>query len=174
MTSFHDIRTPAGRRRVLQQFLLASNLVLWGTRVATWIVLTEFMFHIVGKYRVVDNITIPRVVNTVSYWINGGLTEEYMFTCTVLLCLSIAALPITSSVFRLFNNTVVIRARIQATDKRHLAYAWSSGVIGITCVLLEALQLIAIESEDLLIGMGALNMLVEEIRLIEREHGAEP
>lgn len=174
MTPFRDMRTSAGRREVLQQFLVASNLVLWATCVATWIVLTEFMFHIVGKYRVVDDITASRVSSTISYWINGGLTEQYMHSCTVLLCLGLAALPMTSSVFRLFNNIVVIKARVQATDKRHLAYAWSSGVIGITCVLLEALQLITIESEDLLIGMGALNMLVEEIRLFEREHGTEP
>ena len=171
MTFFQDMRTRAGFRKVLQQSLLASNLVLWGTCIATWIVLTEFMFHIVGKSRVLDDISASRVWNTIRYWVSGGLAEEYMLTSTILLCLGIAAMPMASSVFRLFNNVVVIKAHVKATDKRHVAYAWSSGVIGIVCVLLEAFKFIDIQSEDLLIGMGALNMLVEEIRLIEREHG---
>ncbi|MCY4057301.1 MAG: hypothetical protein OXG44_04795 [Gammaproteobacteria bacterium] len=50
-------------------------------------------------------------------------------------------------------------------EPRHIAYAWSSGLIGMAILSAEVFGSLELQFEDPLLGMAGLNTLVEEVRL---------
>ena len=164
------------RRQVLKD--VTSHLVLLGTVVVTWIVTTEILFVVFSFTRISVDLSAWMIVDAVSWTTNQLFFQPppgeipfhplQLWALCALALFSVAAIPLVRGIFRFFLFLVVKEGKVQPADKRHVAYAWSSGVIGLLCVLLEALTIFDCSTEDLLLGVGGLNMLVEEIRLLKR------
>lgn len=146
---------------------VASTLVSVSTWMVAWIVITEVLYRITLVSRQQGDISAARLLHAVGISIAEDLPPDPLFgpSLTVLTCLAACALPIVSWIFRL--GRLLVGVAYAKRDKRHVAYAWSSGIVGLLCVLSESLDFLQFTSEDLLLGMSGLNMLVEEIRLIE-------
>ena len=148
---------------------LVANSVAIVTRLLTWIVITEVIFVLADTAFHHRSISLSLYLNPFALLARGvDGYSSYQLTHIALLLYALAAIPAVFMTFRLFLFLVTVQRKVHKADRRHVAYAWSSGVIGLLCVLIEAATVLDFRSEDLLIGIGGLNMLVEEIRLLER------
>jgi len=171
---------------------VASTLVSLGTWLVAWIVLTEVLYRIALVNRLQGDISVARLIHAIGIPIGQELPPDPLFGASLvtLACFAGVAFPIVCWIFRLggflvgvdtprendpsaTNHGILNINQEQSNitygtrDKRHVAYAWASGILGLLCVLSETVDFLEFSSEDLLLGMSALNMLVEEIRMLE-------
>ena len=156
---------------MLSQYIIASLFISRCTYLLAWIVITEVPFQIAVHGRDRPRLTLSNF-NEAADTI-GGLTLNAPLVQSLLALsfFSIAAISLTRWIFRYIHSVVVEKTQIDLEDdRRHVAYAWTCAIIGLSCVLTETLTALEFESEDLLIGIGGVNMLVEEIRILETKH----
>ncbi len=146
---------------------VVANSVAILTRLLTWIVVTEVIFVIADALHPHRAVSLGMYLNPFALFTGDPYTSRQL-THIALLLYSFAAIPAVLMTFRLFLFLVTVQRKVHQADRRHVAYAWSSGVIGLLCVFIEAATVLDFRFEDLLIGAGGLNMLVEGIRLLER------
>ena len=155
-------------RGLWRQYRVASRLVSVCTYLLAWIVVTEVLFEIAVAGRTRPDLDVSGMVTMLS---GQAIDSTYEVSVLALGWFAVSAGPLVFLIFRGFHFFVVAGTQIdQEHDRRHVAYAWSCAVIGLLCVLTEALGFLDFESEDLLIGIGGVNMLVEEIRLLEAKY----
>ena len=148
----------------------ASSSVKLVTRAATWLVLAELTFLVAALSGPLGGYELSAVLEGI-----GPSPKELHIpvgpTLLLLLFCVLVATVVTNWVYRIALHFVV--DHWEADDRRHVAYAWSSGVIGLSLVFLETATPLEFLSEDLLIGVGGLNMLVEEMKLLKDKY-ADP
>ncbi|MCY3837046.1 MAG: hypothetical protein OXH09_00040 [Gammaproteobacteria bacterium] len=147
-----------------------SPLVTLVTRAATCLVLGELTFLVAALSGPLGGYKLSAVLEGI-----GPSPKELDIpvgpTLLVFLFCVLVATVVTNWVYRVALRFVV--DNWEADDRRHVAYAWSSGVIGLSLVFLEAASSLEFLSEDLLIGVGGLNMLVEEMRRLYDKYADE-
>ncbi len=178
MTTFSSIRStwyPIARR-LWVQYVLASTVVSLFTYLLAWIVATEIIFRITTANRKIPNVELGAVWNAAgAVWFGSGgatmsMDKQLEATLLAIGCFSVVAVPVVVLVFRGVYWAVAAGTTIgRDSDRSHVAYAWACAGTGLLCVLAETVGVLEFESEDLLIGIGGVNMLVEEIRILERE-----
>ena len=177
MTIFNSLTDTitAAAHEYYRDFLtdVVANSVALITRFLTWVVITEVIFVFTNSLYPHRSISLATYLSPVALFAEANY-DSYQLTHIALLLYSLAAIPAAFLSFRLFLFLVTVQRKVRRTDRLHVAYAWSSGVIGLLCVSLEGATALDFQFEDLLIGIGGLNMLVEEIRLLEREPAASP
>ena len=77
----------------------------------------------------------------------------------------IAATLFSYQGFSLSLAMVVEKEAPNVEEPRHIAYAWSCGLTGMTILSFESFHGLELQFEDLLLGVAGLNVLVEEVRL---------
>ena len=123
-----------------------SKLVLFGSWVVMGIAMAEVMSLVTG---------IP-------IWPVGQGSVVYFSLSVLLLC---AAVRIVYLLFSLSLEVVVENETVVTGGRHHIAYAWTCGFVGMGILLLEALGILDLRFEELLLAMSGLNTLVEEVRL---------
>ena len=150
---------------------LASTVVATATCVATWLLATEIIFQAAAfDRRLPEDLSVWVLMDTALAMARGlEVPSIHGDVLTALAYAGIAALPLVSLVLSLAYAWVRAERKIGRDHRRHVAFAWSSGILGLLCVFIEALSIADFKTEDLLIGIGALNMLVEECRILEAQ-----
>ena len=156
-----------------RQYIVASRFVTFCTYLLAWVVATEVLYKMAVSGRTPRaELTASDITDAiVAFTINLEVDPTLELSILTMGCFGVVALPIVMSVFSSVQSIVVAETTIaQEHDRRHVAYAWTCATIGLLCVLSETLGVLEFESEDLLIGLGGVNMLVEEIRILEARH----
>ena len=125
---------------------LVSRLVLIGSWCVFWIALVEIMSHLTG---------IP-MLPVMSVFTRYSLASFSLW---------IAAPFIVYLSFSLSLALVVEKEKKKLEEPRHIAYAWSCGLIGVVVLAIEVFGSLELQFEDPLLAMAGLNTLVEEVRL---------
>lgn len=123
-----------------------SRLVLVGSWVVMCIAMAEVMSLVTG---------IP-------IWPFARGSVVYFSLSVLMLCV---AVRIVYLLFSLSLTIVAENESIKAGGRRHIAYAWTCGFVGMTILLFEVVGILELRFEDPLLAMGGLNTLVEEVRL---------
>lgn len=119
-----------------------SWMVIFGSTAFMWIVVTEILLAVAG---------VPLTFVPVLILGTGAL-----LVVRLLFCWSLA---------------LVKKKEKDAVEKpRHVAYAWSCGMMGIVALFVEVFGILELRFEDPLLAMSGLNGLVEQVRL--RLYGA--
>lgn len=175
MATLHSSSETPDRRTARERWQeivphVSSNAVAAATVFVTWMVLTEVVFQILAfNRRLPEDLSVWVLMDTLALVVTRNeVGPEHAIVVSTLLSSGVAAVPMVFWAFRLLYAWVRTEGKVGPDDRRHVAYAWSSGVIGLLCVLTEALSVVDFTTEDLLLGVGALNMLVEEIQILDR------
>ena len=125
---------------------VVSRLVLVGTWFVMWMALAEALSR-------ATSIPIPLTASGPALY------------NAVSILLWMAAAHVVYLSFNLSLALVVEKEKGQLEEPRHIAYAWSCGLIGMAMLSAEVFFGLDLRFEDPLLGMAGLNTLVEEVRL---------